>query len=71
MLIALVSGIITHKKIFTDFFTLRTFKSQRSWLDFHNISSVVALPFFLTITFTGLAIFFLFISALGNAKDLP
>lgn len=58
MLIALISGIITHKKIFTDFFTLRTFKSQRSWLDFHNISSVVALPFFLTITFTGLAIFF-------------
>ena len=58
MLIALVSGIITHKKIFTDFFTLRTFKSQRSWLDFHNVCSVLALPFFLTITFTGLAIFF-------------
>ncbi|MCJ8160713.1 PepSY-associated TM helix domain-containing protein [Acinetobacter zhairhuonensis] len=58
MLIALISGIITHKKIFTDFFTLRTFKSQRSWLDFHNVSSVIALPFFLMITFTGLAIFF-------------
>lgn len=57
MLIALISGIITHKKIFTDFFTLRTFKSQRSWLDFHNVSSVIALPFFLMITFTGLAIF--------------
>lgn len=58
MLLALISGIITHKKIITDFFTLRTFKSQRSWLDFHNISSVIALPFFLMITFTGLAIFF-------------
>lgn len=58
MLIALISGIITHKKIFTDFFTLRTFKSQRSWLNFHNVSSVIALPFFLMITFTGLAIFF-------------
>ncbi len=46
MLIALISGIITHKKIFSDFFTLRTFKSQRSWLDFHNVSSVIALPFF-------------------------
>ncbi len=45
MLIILISGIITHKKIITDFFTLRTFKSQRSWLDFHNVSSVVALPF--------------------------
>lgn len=58
MLIALISGVITHKKIFTDFFTFRTFKSQRSWLDFHNVVSVIALPFFLMITFTGLAIFF-------------
>ena len=58
MLICLISGIITHKKIFTDFFTLRTFKGPRSYLDFHNISAVIALPFFLTITFTGLAIFF-------------
>ncbi|MBF7682727.1 PepSY domain-containing protein [Acinetobacter sp. B5B] len=58
MLIALISGVITHKKIFTDFFTLRTFKSQRSWLDFHNIVSVIALPFFFVITFTGLVMFF-------------
>lgn len=71
MLIALVSGIITHKKIFTDFFTLRTFKSQRSWLDFHNISSVVALPFFLTITFTGLAIFFYLYLSWGMQKLYP
>lgn len=71
MLIALVSGIITHKKIFTDFFTLRTFKSQRSWLDFHNISSVVALPFFLTITFTGLAIFFYLYLPWGMQKLYP
>ncbi|OTL21926.1 peptidase [Acinetobacter pittii] len=71
MLIALISGIITHKKIFTDFFTLRTFKSQRSWLDFHNISSVVALPFFLTITFTGLAIFFYLYLPWGMQKLYP
>jgi len=71
MLIALISGIITHKKIFTDFFTLRTFKSQRSWLDFHNISSVVALPFFLTITFTGLAIFFYLYLPWGMQKIYP
>ncbi|MBF7686981.1 PepSY-associated TM helix domain-containing protein [Acinetobacter rathckeae] len=58
MLIALISGVITHKKIFTDFFTLRTFKSQRSWLDFHNIVSVIALPFFFMITLTGLIMFF-------------
>lgn len=71
MLIALVSGIITHKKIFTDFFTLRTFKSQRSWLDFHNISSIVALPFFITITFTGLAIFFYLYLPWGMQKLYP
>ncbi len=58
MLIALVSGMITHKKILTDFFTFRAFKGQRSYLDFHNVSSVIALPFFLSITFTGIAIFF-------------
>lgn len=71
MLIVLISGIITHKKIITDFFTLRTFKSQRSWLDFHNVSSVVALPFFLTITFTGLAIFFYLYLPLGMKKLYP
>lgn len=71
MLIALISGIITHKKIITDFFTLRTFKSQRSWLDFHNVSSVLALPFFLTITFTGLAIFFYLYLSFGMKKLYP
>lgn len=71
MFIALISGIITHKKIFTDFFTLRTFKSQRSWLDFHNVSSVIALPFFLMITFTGLAIFFYIYLPWGMKKLYP
>lgn len=58
MFMALVTGVITHKKIITDFFTFRPRKGQRSWLDFHNVSSVMALPFFLMITYTGLAIFF-------------
>lgn len=71
MLITLISGIITHKKILTDFFTLRTFKGQRSYLDFHNVSSVIALPFFLTITFTGLAIFFYIILPSGMKKVYP
>lgn len=60
MLIVLISGIITHKKIFSDFFTLRAFKGQRSWLDVHNLSAVIALPFFLIITLTGLLILFNF-----------
>lgn len=58
MLVALVSGIITHKKIISDFFTFRPKKGQRSWLDFHNVTAVMSLPFFLMITYTGLAIFF-------------
>ncbi len=58
MLLALISGVITHKKIFKDFFTFRHHKGQRSWLDFHNLAGVVALPFFVMISYTGLAIFF-------------
>ncbi|MDV2079320.1 PepSY-associated TM helix domain-containing protein [Marinobacter xestospongiae] len=57
MLVAIVSGVITHKKIFKDFFTFRPGKGQRSWLDAHNIISVMALPFFLMITYSGLIFF--------------
>ena len=59
MLIAIVSGVIAHKKIFRQFFTFRPGKGQRSWLDAHNAISVMALPFFLMITYSGL-VFFLF-----------
>ena len=59
MLVAIISGIIIHKKIFKDFFTFRPAKGQRSWLDGHNASAVLLLPFHLMITYTGLAIFFL------------
>ena len=54
MLVAIVSGIITHKKIFKDFFTFRREKGQRTWLDGHNATAVLALPFHLMITYTGL-----------------
>jgi uncharacterized iron-regulated membrane protein len=54
MLVAIVSGVITHKKIFVDFFTFRWGKGQRSWLDAHNALSVFGLPFYLMITYTGL-----------------
>ena len=54
MLIAIVSGVITHKKIFIDFFTFRWRKGQRSWLDAHNALSVFGLPFHFMITYTGL-----------------
>lgn len=54
MLVAIISGVITHKKIFVDFFTFRWGKGQRSWLDAHNALSVFGLPFHLMITYTGL-----------------
>ncbi|MFH6784436.1 MULTISPECIES: PepSY-associated TM helix domain-containing protein [Methylobacterium] len=55
MLVALVSGIVTHRRIFADFFTLRRDKAaQRGWLDAHNVSGVLALPFHLMITYTGM-----------------
>ncbi|CAG9193490.1 Putative iron-regulated membrane protein [Paraburkholderia tropica] len=54
MLVAIISGVITHKKIFVDFFTFRWGKGQRAWLDAHNALSVFGLPFHLMITYTGL-----------------
>jgi uncharacterized iron-regulated membrane protein len=54
MLVAIISGVITHKKIFVDFFTFRWGKGQRSWLEAHNAFSVFGLPFHLMITYTGL-----------------
>jgi uncharacterized iron-regulated membrane protein len=54
MLSAIISGVITHKRIFADFFTLRWKKGQRSWLDAHNVSAVLALPCHAMITYTGL-----------------
>lgn len=54
MLVAIISGVITHRRIFADFFTFRPKKSQRSWLDAHNAAAVFALPFHLMITYSGL-----------------
>ncbi|MFD0935157.1 PepSY-associated TM helix domain-containing protein [Methylobacterium trifolii] len=57
MLVALVSGTITHRRIFADVFTFRRDRSpRRGWLDAHNVAGVLALPFHLMITYTGLVI---------------
>jgi uncharacterized iron-regulated membrane protein len=56
MLVALISGVITHKRIFKDFFTFRPAKGQRSWLDAHNLAGVLTLPFLFVIVYSGLAI---------------
>lgn len=54
MLVAIITGVIAHKRIFTDFFTFRPRKGQRSWLDFHNLMGVLSLPFLIMITYSGL-----------------
>ncbi|MCB4362642.1 PepSY domain-containing protein [Hydrogenophaga taeniospiralis] len=58
MLAALVSGVVIHRKFFREFFTFRPKKhTQRSALDLHNLTGVLALPFHFFFAFTGLAIF--------------
>lgn len=59
MFVSIITGVVVHKKIFKDFFTFRPMKGQRSWLDMHNILAVMALPFHLMITYSGLLFFML------------
>lgn len=63
MCLAIVSGIITHRRIFKDFFTFRPGKApSRAWLDIHNVTGVLALPFHVMISYTGLiTLMFLYI----------
>jgi uncharacterized iron-regulated membrane protein len=58
MLAALVSGVVMHRRIFRELFTFRPRKAtQRSVLDLHNLTGVLALPFHFFFAFTGLVIF--------------
>ncbi|WP_395346737.1 PepSY-associated TM helix domain-containing protein [Variovorax sp. UC122_21] len=58
MLIALVSGVVMHRKIFRELFTFRPAKHvQRSALDLHNLTGVVALPFHFIFALSGLVVF--------------
>ncbi|MGC3986656.1 MAG: PepSY-associated TM helix domain-containing protein [Pseudorhodoferax sp.] len=56
-LAALASGVVVHRRIFQDFFTFRPGRGQRSWLDAHNATAVLTLPFLFMIVYTGLAFF--------------
>ncbi|WP_347558360.1 PepSY-associated TM helix domain-containing protein [Robbsia sp. KACC 23696] len=71
MLVALISGIVTHRRIFVDFFTFRPRKGQRSWLDAHNVSAVLALPYHLMITYTGLATLMVMLMPWGMKERYP
>lgn len=58
MLVALIAGVLIHKRILKDFFTFRPrARGQRAWLDGHNVTGVLGLPFHLMIAYTGVAIF--------------
>lgn len=58
MLAALVSGAVLHRKVFRELFTFRPRKRiQRSVLDLHNLTGIVALPFHFIFALSGLVIF--------------
>ena len=57
MFVAILTGVIVHKRIFRDLFTFRPGPGQRSWLDAHNALAVFALPFHVMITWSGLVFF--------------
>ncbi|WOT06531.1 PepSY-associated TM helix domain-containing protein [Shewanella youngdeokensis] len=54
MFIALITGVVIHRKIFSDFFTFRPKRGQLSWQDMHNVTGVVALPYHFVFIFSGL-----------------
>jgi uncharacterized iron-regulated membrane protein len=57
LLVALLSGVVVHRRLFKDFFTIRPGRGPRAWLDAHSVGGVLSLPFLLMIGFTGLGIF--------------
>lgn len=58
MMALCVSGVVIHRKIFTDFFTFRADrKPRRLILDLHNVTGVLGLPFHVMISLSGLVIF--------------
>ncbi|MCU0949184.1 MAG: PepSY domain-containing protein, partial [Porphyrobacter sp.] len=58
MLILLVSGLFVHRKIIAEFFVFRPHrKARRATLDLHNLSSLIGLPFYFLMPFSGLLIF--------------
>ncbi len=57
MLALCISGVIIHRKIFVDFFTLRRSRQpQRLLLDLHNTAGTLGFVFYVVMAFSGLAI---------------
>jgi len=58
MFVALSTGLVIHRRIVKDVFMLRAQPvSQRAWLDVHNVTGLLAFPFSLMITLTGMTLF--------------
>ncbi|MEM7016007.1 MAG: PepSY-associated TM helix domain-containing protein [Pseudomonadota bacterium] len=54
MLLSIISGVVTHRKMLKELFTLRINRSIRlKWKDAHNILGLWGLPFYSMIAFTG------------------
>lgn len=70
MLLAVITGVVIHKKIFIDFFTFRAKKGLPGWLDGHNALSVIALPFHFMITYSGLFFFLFMYMGVSNNLQL-
>ncbi|WP_164885345.1 PepSY-associated TM helix domain-containing protein [Geovibrio thiophilus] len=68
MFIAIISGVVIHKRIFKDFFMFRRKKGLRSWLDAHIFTSVLALPYHLMITYSGLVLVMIYILPFNSHK---
>jgi uncharacterized iron-regulated membrane protein len=54
MLMGIVSGVVTHGNIFRKRLTFRPGTGPRPWREAHNIAGVLALPYHVMITYTGL-----------------
>lgn len=57
MFVAIITGVIIHRRIFKDIFTFRPKAGPRGWMDAHILPAVAALPFFIMITYSGLLFF--------------
>jgi uncharacterized iron-regulated membrane protein len=61
LMVALTTGLITHRRLFAGFFNFRPRQGVRSWLNAHTTFAALALPFHLMITYTGVGILMFFL----------
>ena len=54
LMLSILSGVLTHRKLIKELFTLRSRRNPRvAWKDAHNVFGVWGLPFHFTIALTG------------------